>query len=248
MLNYLMEINFDLYKMISLPNGNILLKLKNDVDNTPYNLDLSDSSFYKACNKNIGKNNIYEPSNLTPQLVKILMNKTSKIKSMKNYLTSIKWLQDNVPEELKSRMMEQSNEIKNKIDYYVKNIKTKLKSSTLRYLYIKIICILSGHYYGFGEEFFLLKLLNKYYPDIRWDYKQIYLIETNDDMRMCDDNGSRYCSLVNSLISGDKKAFNGIEIEFFEDTYKVNKHNFSDEIFQQIKYDLDEPENYKEFI
>jgi hypothetical protein len=115
-------------------------------------------------------------------------------------------------------------------------------------LYIKIICILSGHYYRFGEEFFLLKLLNKYYPDIRWDYKQIYLIETNDDMRMCDDNGSRYCSLVNSLISGDKKAFNGIEIEFFEDTYEVNKHNFSDEIFQQIKYDLDEPENYKEFI
>jgi len=248
MLNYLMEINFDLYKMISLPNGNILLKLKNDVDNTPYNLDLSDSSFYKACNKNIGKNNIYEPSNLTPQLVKMLMNKTSKIKSVKNYLTSIKWLQDNVPEELKSRMIEQSNEIKNKIDYYVKNIKIKLKSSTLRYLYIKIICILSGHYCGFGEEFFLLKLLNKYYPDIRWDYKQIYLIETNDDMRMCDDNGSRYSSLVNSLISGDKKAFNGMEIEFFEDTYEVNKHNFSDEIFQQIKYDLDEPENYKEFI
>lgn len=242
-----MEINFDLYKMISLPNGNILLKLKNDVDNTLYNLDLSDSSFYKACNKNIGKNNIYEPSILTPQLVKILMNKTSKIKSMKNYLTSIKWLQDNAPEELKSIMMEQSNEIKNKINYYVKNIKTKLKSSTLRYLYIKIICILSGHYYRFGEEFFLLKLLYKYYSNIKWDYKQIYLIETGNDIEMCEEKGNRYYSLVKSLINGDKKAFNGIEIEFFEDSYNVTKHDFSDEIYQHIKYDLCDAKNYKDY-
>ena len=242
-----MEINFDLYKMILLPNGNILLKLKNDVDNTPYNLVLSDSSFYKACNKNIGKINIYEPSNLTPQLVKMLMNETSEIKSMQNYLTSIKWLQDNVPEELKSNMMEQSNEIKNKIDYYVKNNNIKLKSSTLRYLYIKIIGILSGHYSRFGEEFFLLKLLNKYYPDIKWDYKQIFLIETGNDIEMCQENGDRYYSLITSLINGEKKAFNGMEIEFFEDTYEVNKRNFSDEIFQHIKYDLCNAKNYKNY-
>lgn len=242
-----MEINFDLYKMILLPNGNILLKLKNDVDNTPYNLVLSDSSFYKACNKNIGKINIYEPSNLTPQLVKMLMNETSEIKSMQNYLTSIKWLQYNVPEELKSNMMEQSNEIKNKIDYYVKNNNIKLKSSSLRYLYIKIIGILSGHYSRFGEEFFLLKLLNKYYPDIKWDYKQIFLIETGNDIEMCQENGDRYYSLITSLINGDKKAFDGMEIEFFEDTYEVNKRNFSDEIFQHIKYDLCNAKNYKNY-
>jgi hypothetical protein len=242
-----MEINFDLYKIIHLPNGNILLKLKNEVDNTPYNLDLSDSSFYKACNKNICKINLYEPSNLTHELIKILMNKTNKIKSMKNYLTSIKWLEDNVPTELKSCMMEQSNEIKNKIDNYVKNNKTKLKSSTLRYLYIKIIGILSRHYSNFGEEFFLLKLLYKYYPNIKWDYKQIYLIETNNDIEMCQENGDRYYSLIKSLISGDKKAFDGMEIDFFENTYEVTKHNFSDEIFQHIKYDLCNAKNYKDY-
>lgn len=242
-----MEINYDLYKMIHLPNGNILLKLKNDVDNTPYNLVLSDSSFYKACNKNIGKINIYEPSNLTSQLIKILMNKTSKIKSMKNYLTSIKWLQDNAPEELKSIMMEQSNEIKNKIDYYVKNNKTKLKSSTLRYLYIKLVSILSGHYSTFGEEFFLLKLLYKYYPSIKWDYKQIYLIETGNDIEMCEEKGNRYYSLVNILINGDKKAFDGMEIEFFEDSYNITKHDFSDEIYSYIKNDLYDVKNYKDY-
>jgi len=242
-----MEINLDLYKIICLSNGNILLKLKNDIDNTPYNLDLSDSSFYKACNKNIGKINIYEPSNLTNVLINMLMNKTSKIKSLKDYLMSIKWLQDNVPKELKNNMIEKSNEIQDKIDYYVTNIKIKLKSSTLRYLYIKIILILSGHYSSFGEEFFLLKLLNIYYPNVKWDYKQIYLIETNDDMRMCDDKGSRYCSLVNMLINGDKKAFCGKEIDFFEDFYEINKYDVSNEIFQYIKYDLGEAKNYEEY-
>jgi len=34
-----MEIDYDLYKIIHLSNGNILLKLKNNIDNTPYNLD-----------------------------------------------------------------------------------------------------------------------------------------------------------------------------------------------------------------
>ena len=28
--------NYDLYKMVPLPNSNILLKLKNDIDDTPY--------------------------------------------------------------------------------------------------------------------------------------------------------------------------------------------------------------------
>ncbi len=240
-----MEINYDLYKIIHLPNGNILLKLKNDIDNTPYNLDLSDSSFYKACNKNIGKINIYEPSNLTPQLIKFLMNRTSKIKSMKNYLTSIKWLQDNVPTELKSSMIEQNNEIKIKIDIYTKN--NKIKSATLRYFYIKLISILSGHYSSFGEEFFLLKLLYKYYPSIKWDYKQIYLIETNNDIEMCEEKGNRYYSLVKSLINGDKKAFDGIEVEFFEDSYNVTKHDFSDEIYSYIKNNLYDPKNYKDY-
>ena len=32
MCNYIMEINYDLYKIIHLPNGNILLKLKNDIE------------------------------------------------------------------------------------------------------------------------------------------------------------------------------------------------------------------------
>lgn len=37
--------------MINLPNGNILLKLKKDIDNTLYNLILTNVSFYKVCKK-----------------------------------------------------------------------------------------------------------------------------------------------------------------------------------------------------
>ena len=53
-----MEINLDLYNAIHLPNGDILLKLKKDIDKTQYNLVLTNISFYKACEKNIGKINI----------------------------------------------------------------------------------------------------------------------------------------------------------------------------------------------
>ena len=71
-----MSINLDLYNIINLPNGNILLKLKKEIDNTQYNLVLTDISFYKACKKNIGILNIYEPTNLTPQLLKIIIDET----------------------------------------------------------------------------------------------------------------------------------------------------------------------------
>ena len=52
-----MEINFDLYNIIHLQNGNILLELKKSVE-TEYNLVLTDTSFYSAFEKNIGKINI----------------------------------------------------------------------------------------------------------------------------------------------------------------------------------------------
>ena len=58
-----MEINLDLYNIIHLQNRNIFLKLKKDIDSTPYNLVLTDASFYRACKRNIGKINIYEPTN-----------------------------------------------------------------------------------------------------------------------------------------------------------------------------------------
>ena len=63
-----MEINLDLYNIIHLQNGNILLELKKSIE-TEYNLILTDTSFYSACEKNIGKINIYEPTTLTPILL-----------------------------------------------------------------------------------------------------------------------------------------------------------------------------------
>mgnify|MGYP000719309998 CR=1 FL=1 len=63
-----MEINLDLYNIIHLRNGNILLELKKAIE-TEYNLVLTDTSFYRACEKNIGKINIYEPTTLTPNLL-----------------------------------------------------------------------------------------------------------------------------------------------------------------------------------
>ena len=61
-----MEINLDMYNIIHLRNGNILLELRKAIE-TEYNLVLTDTSFYKACEKNIGKINIYEPTTLTPK-------------------------------------------------------------------------------------------------------------------------------------------------------------------------------------
>jgi len=49
------------------------------------------------------------------------------------------------------------------------------------------------------------------------------------------------------LINGDKKAFDGMEFEFFEDSYNVTKHDFSDEIYSYIKNNLYDPKNYKDY-
>jgi hypothetical protein len=250
-----MSNNLDLYKIIHLPNGNILLKLKKDIDDTPYKLVLTDISFYKACTKNIGKINIYEPTNLTPQLLKIIVDEAEKIKSQDDYFDKIKWIQENIStveqnkenkeyiNKFKSYILENSKEIKNKVEHSLKenkinNKKSVIKKQTWIYLFVKIITGLSNHYLCFGEEFFLLKLLYKYFPEIKFDYQQIYIIETYNDIDMCKEQGERYFNLINSLIKGDNKAFNGKEIEFFPSSYEKNKMSISDEIFSHIRYDI----------
>ena len=242
-----MEINLDLYNAIHLPNGDILLKLKKDIDKTQYNLVLTNISFYKACEKNIGKINIYEPTNLTPLLLKIIVDESLKIKSWDKFSAKIKQIKENIL----------SNEI---IDFYMKNImerleyfmeksKSKIKSTTLAYLFTKIIAQISGHYRSFGEEFFLLKLLNQYFPDIKWDYKQIYLFETRDDIdNECSEKGGRFHELVKKLCKGDKTAFDGKEIEFFPSSFEETKMSVSSEIFQCIQNDIvDDGNNYKNY-
>lgn len=251
-----MSINLDLYNIINLPNGNILLKLKKEIDNIQYNLVLTDISFYKACTKNIGKINIYEPTNLTPQLLKIIVDEAEKIKSQDDYYDKIKWLEENIkstePNEenkFKSTIQYYTKEIKKKLDHYIKDTKIKIKKQTWIYLFVKIVAQISENYTKiYFEEFFLLKLLNQYYPKIKFDYEQIYMIETYSDIDMCKENSGRYYSLVQMLIKGDKKAFNGKEIKFFPSSYEEQQMNTSSEIFSHIKYDLyDDGVNWKDY-
>ena len=153
-----MNINLNLYKIIHLSNGNILLKLKKDIDDTLYKLVLTDISFYKACTKNIGKINIYEPTNLTHQLLKIIVDEAEKIKSQDDYFDKIKLIQENIsiikssiePNEenkFKSTIQYYTKEIKKKLDHYIKDTKTKIKKKTWIYLFVKIIAQMSGALY-----------------------------------------------------------------------------------------------------
>ena len=261
-----MDINLNLYKAFTLPNGNILLKLKKDIDTTPYNLVLTDASFYRACKKNIGKINIYEPTNLTAQLLKIIIDETTKIKSMDNFIERVRWIQQNLTTtEIGQENVDYVNKLKKnidsylnetvekklkytKVDPYVTSVRKKIKTSTLAYLFANIIAKTSENYLTFGEEFFLLKLLNQYYPNIKWDYTQIYIIETKDDIDMCEEIGGRHYELVQRLCNGDKKAFNGKEIEFFPSSFENSKFSISEEIFRHIQYDLyNDEDNYEDY-
>ena len=255
-----MDINLNLYNILQLPNGNILLKLRKDIDETSYHLVLTDVSFYIACQKNIGKINIYEPSSLTKQLLKIIIDETIEIKSCDNLFDKLKWIKENIStikldnengkyiNNMKLKIISYTNDIKKKLEYYYKNNKTEIKNSTWTYIFVKIIVELSGHNYGFGEEFFLLKLLNQYFAEIKWDYNQIYIFETDDDIDMCAEMGQRYYSLVQRLCQGDKKVFDGKEIEFFPSSFEKNKMSISDEIFNCIQNDIyDDGINWKDY-
>lgn len=248
-----MEINLDLYNIIHLRNGNILLKLKKDIDSTPYNLVLTDASFYRACKRNIGKINIYEPTNLTKQLLKIIVDEATKMKTIANFIDKLRWIKENISpsestDKIKSDLESYTNIIVDKVDSYVRNVKTKIKNSTLVYLFVSIISNMSENYLTFGQEFFLLKLLNQYFPDIKWDYKQIYMIETRDDIDMCKEEGGRYYGLVQRLAQGDKKAFNGNEIDFFPSSFERNRQSISGEIFTHIQDDIyDDGYNWKDY-
>ncbi len=248
-----MEINLDLYNIIHLRNGNILLELKKAIE-TEYNLVLTDTSFYSACEKNIGKINIYEPTTLTPKLLKIIMDEGAKIESWDEFLEKIGWIQENMSttelgERYKSYIDFYMEEIEVRIDYFMKNNESKIKSTTLAYLFTKLIAQISGHYTSFGEEFFLLKLINQYFPDIEWDYEQIYIFETRNDIDTeCSEQGGRFHELVTRLCKGDKTAFDGMEIEFFLSSFEINKMNISKEIFSCIQHNLDnDGVNWKDY-
>jgi len=248
-----MEINLDLYNIIHLQNGNILLELKKAIE-IEYNLDLTDASFYSACKKNIGKINIYEPTTLTPKLLKIIMDECAKIQSWDELLEKINLIQENISAtELGKRYKGYINfimeEIEVRIEYFKKNSEYDIKNTTLMYLFTKLIAQISGHYTSFGEEFFLLKLLNQYFPDIKWDYEQIYIFETRNDIdNECSEQGGRFHELVTRLCSGDKTAFDGNEIEFFPSSFEINKMNISHEIFSCIQHNLDnDGVNWKDY-
>lgn len=248
-----MEINLDLYNIIHLKNGNILLELKKSIE-TEYNLVLTDTSFYSACEKNIGKINIYEPTTLTLKILKIIIDESIKIESWDELFEKINWIQENIsPSELgeryKSYIDFYMEEIEVRIDYFVKNSESKIKNTTLAYLFTKLIAQISGHYTSFGEEFFLLKLLHQYFPDIKWDYEQIYIFETRNDIDTeCSEQGGKFHELVTKLCKGDKSAFDGREIEFFPSSFERNKMNISKEIFSSIEHDLDNDEiNWKDY-
>lgn len=244
-----MEININLYNIIHLQNGNILLEFKKAIE-TEYNLDFTDNSFYSVCEKNIGKINIYEPTTLTPILLKIIIEEGIKIESWDELLEKIKWIQENMS------ATELGERYKAYIDFYMEEIevridifKSEIKSTTLAYLFTKIIAQISGHYTSFGEEFFLLKLINQYFPDIRWDYEQIYIFETRNDIDTeCSEQGGKFHELVTRLCKGDKTAFDGKEIEFFQSSFERNKMNISQEIFSCIQHDLDnDGVNWKDY-
>ena len=248
-----MEINLELYNIIRLRNGNILLELKKSTE-TEYNLVLTDVSFYSACQKSIGKINIYEPTILTPKIFKIIMDECAKIESWDEFMEKINWIQENISatelgERYKSYIDFYMEEIEERFDYFQKNGESKLKSTTLAYLFTKIIAQISGHYRSFGEEFFLLKLLNEYFPDVELDYEQIYVFETRNDIdNECSEQGGRFHDLVRRLCRGDKTAFDGNEIEFFPSSFEKNKMNISREIFSCIECDLDnDGNNWKDY-
>jgi hypothetical protein len=194
--------------------------------------------------------------------LKTIIDEAEKIKSQDDLFVKINWIQENISSteeneeyinKFKINILEYSKEIKKKIDHYSKDNKTNKKKSVIKkqtwiYLFVKIITGLSNHYLCFGEEFFLFKLLYKYFPEIKFDYEQIYNIETCNDIDMCIEQGERYFNLVNSLIKGDKKAFNGKEIEFFPSSYEKNKMSISDEIFNNIQYDIyNDGKNWKDY-
>jgi hypothetical protein len=248
-----MEINLDLYNIIHLKNGNILLELKKEIE-IEYNLVLTDTSFYKACEKNIGKINIYEPTTLTPKILKIIIDECVKIESWDELFEKINWIQENMSmselgERYKSYIDFYMEEIEVRIDYFVKNSESKIKNTTLAYLFTKLIAQISGHYTSFGEEFFLLKLLHQYFPDIKWDYEQIYIFETRNDIDTeCSEQGGKFHELVTKLCKGNKSAFDGKEIEFFPSSFERNKMNISKEIFSFIQHNLDNDEiNWKNY-
>lgn len=164
-----MEINLELYKVIPLPNGNIFLKLKKDIDSTPYNLVLTDASFYKACKRNIAKINIYEPTNLTKQLLKIIVDEATKMKTIANLIDKIRWIKENMSpsestDELKSDFESYTNIMVDKVNSYVRNIKKKNQKFNIGIFIREYNRQSVRNFFEFWTRIFLAKITQPIFP------------------------------------------------------------------------------------
>ena len=73
---------------------------------------------------------------------------------------------------------------------------------------------ISGQYKYYSGVFFLLKMLKQYYPESKWNYKEIFLIKTENNLTECNQEGESFYKLIQRLVNGDETVFNGKEIRF----------------------------------
>lgn len=245
-----MDIDINLYNITRLDNGIIILKPKKIIDNTKYNLEITSLDFYEACKKNASKINIYEPTNLTNQIVEILYENVKKIKTYEELFMNLEKLKLALNLEIDNKFKKPDGtnkkeqiefciyNLKNKINNYLKE--NNLKADTINkltwgFLFVQTILNFGSLNFEESEIFFLLKLFHKYYPRIKWNYREIVLIEFYSDFDLIKECGEKFNQIIIELVKGNKNVFNGTEINFFMSKLECDKQKLPQEYFPEIQ-------------
>jgi hypothetical protein len=209
------------------------------------------SSFINDIVYNININCIYSPTKKTKEIIETLYNTSIGINTFNELTNILQWIGYNLILDNQIDILDNSINILdiydvNKIKYdmyreyiinYLKNIKREIKTyteklnlkvdeiekSTYRFMFIGCYGYISGQYKYYSGVFFLLKMLKQYYPESKWNYKEIFLIKTENNLKECNQEGKSFYKLIQRLVNGDETVFNGKEIRFSKnDTIEKN--------------------------
>ena len=175
------------------------------------------SSFINDIVYNINIDCIYSPTKKTKEIIETLYNTSIGINSFNELTNILQWIGYNLILDNQIDILDNSINILdiydvNKIKYdmyreyiinYLKNIKREIKTyteklnlkvdeiekSTYRFMFIGCYGHISGQYKYYSGVFFLLKMLKQYYPESKWNYKEIFLIKTENNLTECNQEG-----------------------------------------------------------
>lgn len=180
-------------------------------------------SFIVDCAYNFKIRHIDEPNQKTKEIMKTLYDASYGVSTLDDLKNILKWISYNLIDDKPNNVLNFSfDKYKNNILDFLIGVENDIRiskqrsnfeindSSTFRFLFIECFGCITGQFLIWDGLFYLLKMIKKFYPESKWNYKEIFILRTCDNLNNLKEDGESFHKLILRLINNDETVFNEI--------------------------------------